>query len=600
MLTTAPGTNGRRVVTVLEEMRIRGLGVIEDAVLEFGPGLTVLTGETGAGKTMVVTGLGLLFGGRADAGAVRPGARAVIEGRVRVDPAGAVAARALEAGAELDQDGLLVARTVSAEGRSRAHLGGRSVPVGLLAELAEDLVAVHGQADQQALLRPARQRGSLDRYAGPELEAVARRYATAFARLGAVESTLTEIVNRSRERAQEADALRMGVGEVDRVDPQPGEDEALRAEESRLAHADALRIAAGAAHTALSGDQDAPGDVDALSLLAVARRALEPVRGHDGDLAALADRVVELDLLLADVAADLSAYASSVDTDPGRLAAVAERRAQLTALTRKYGATVDEVLAWVGRASDRLLELDDDDSRRGQLDAERTALRAELGGLAARMSALRRTAAQRFSADVSDELAHLAMPQAQVVFEVRRSEAGRSGTGDEDGLMVDGRRYAFGPHGVDEVELLLRPHPGAPARPIARGASGGELSRVMLAVEVVFAGADPVPTFVFDEVDAGIGGRAAVEVGRRLAVLARTAQVLVVTHLPQVAAYADRHLVVVKATDRADGAVTRSGVTTLDHDGRIAELARMLAGQEGSGTARAHAKELLATAAGAH
>jgi DNA repair protein RecN (Recombination protein N) len=580
-------------------MRIRGLGVIEDAVLELGPGLTVLTGETGAGKTMVVTGLGLLFGGRADAGAVRPGSRAVIEGRVRVDPRGAVAARALEAGAELDQDGLLVARTVSGEGRSRAYLGGRSVPVGLLAELAEDLVAVHGQADQQALLRPARQRDSLDRYAGPELEAVAQSYAAAFARLRAVEATLTDIVTLGRERAQEADALRLGLGEVARVDPQPGEDDALRAEDSRLAHADALRTAAGAAHAALSGDQEAAGETDALSLLAIARRALESVRSHDGDLAALADRVVELGLLLADVAGDLAAYASSVDTDPARLAAVAERRAQLTALTRKYGATVEEVLAWAGRASQRLLELDDDDTRREQLDAERTALRSELGGLAARMSALRRTAAQRFSADVSAELAHLAMPHAQVLFDVRQTDADGGGAGHSRGILVDGRWCSFGPHGVDDVELLLRPHPGAPARPLARGASGGELSRVMLAVEVVFAGADPVPTFVFDEVDAGVGGRAAVEVGARLASLARTAQVLVVTHLPQVAAYADRHLVVVKATDRADGAVTRSGVTALNHDGRIGELARMLAGQEGSGTARAHAEELLASAAGA-
>ena len=581
-------------------MRIRGLGVIEDAVLELGPGLTVLTGETGAGKTMVVTGLGLLFGGRADAGAVRLGSRAVIEGRVLVDPAGEVAARALEAGADLDQDGLLVARTVSAEGRSRAYLGGRSVPVGLLAELAEDLVAVHGQADQQSLLRPARQRDSLDRYAGPELEAVAQTYAAAFARLRAVEATLTEIVSRSRERAQEADALRMGVDEVEKVDPRPGEDDALRAEDSRLAHADALRIAASTAHTALSGDQEAAGDMDALSLLAVARRALEPVRGHDGDLAALADRVVELDLLLSDVAADLAAYATSVDTDPARLAAVAERRAQLAALTRKYGATVEEVLAWAGRASDRLLELDDDDARRGQLQAERAALRGELGGLAARMSALRRTAAQRFSAEVTSELSHLAMPHAQLVFDVRQSDAGGRESWGDDGIMVDGRRYAFGPRGVDEVELLLRPYPGAPTRPLARGASGGELSRVMLAVEVVFSGADPVPTFIFDEVDAGVGGRAAIEVGRRLAALARTAQVLVVTHLPQVAAYADRHLVVVKASDRADGAVTRSGVTTLDHDGRIGELARMLAGQEDSGTARAHAEELLAAAAAAH
>jgi DNA repair protein RecN (Recombination protein N) len=580
---------------VLEEIRIRGLGVIEDALLELGPGFTVVTGETGAGKTMVVTGLGLLFGGRADAGAVRPGTRAVIEGRLRVDPGGAVAARALEAGAELDGDGLLVARTVAPEGRSRAHLGGRSVPVGLLAELAEDLVAVHGQADQQRLLRPARQRDSLDRYAGAELASVAATYAAAFARLRAVEATRRDILTGARERAREADLLRFGLDEVDRVGPQPGEDDALRAEDARLAHADALRIAAATAHAALSGDPgdtgDASGQLNALSLLALARRALDPVRGHDDDLATLADRVLELDLLVADLGADLAAYAADVDTDPARLALVAERRAQLTVLTRKYGATIDEVLAWAADAERRLLELDGDDSRGEQLDAERTALRSELGGLAARLSALRRTAAQRFSAEVSSELAHLAMPHAEVLFEVRQS-----GAEGPEALAVEGRLCAFGPHGVDEVELLLRPHSGAPVRPVARGASGGELSRVMLAIEVVFAGADPVPTFVFDEVDAGVGGRAAVEVGRRLAALARTAQVLVVTHLPQVAAYADRHLVVVKTTDGVHGGITRSGVRALDHQGRIGELARMLAGQEDSGTARAHAEELLATA----
>ena len=582
-------------------MRIRGLGVIDDAVLELGPGFTVLTGETGAGKTMVVNGLGLLFGGRADAGSVRPGGRALVEGRLRVDPGGAVAARATEAGAELDGDGLLMARTVSPEGRSRAYLGGRSVPVGLLAELAEDLVAVHGQSDPQRLLRPARQRSALDRYAGTEFAAVAQRYAEVFAQLRSVESQRSEIVIRARERAQEADLLRFGLGEVEQVDPQPGEDDALRAEDSRLAHADALRIAASTAHAALSGDQDGPGEVDALSLLALARRALELVRHHDDVLAALADRVVEQGLLLADVAADLAAYTAGVDTDPARLGVVADRRAQLSALTRKYGRTVDDVLTWAARAADRLLELDDDDSRRERLDAERTALRSELAGLAGRMSALRHTAARRFATEVSLELADLAMPNAQVVFEVRHVEVDSGGTDDvpvgaRDWIDVDGRRCAFGPHGIDEVELLLRPHAGAPARPVTRGASGGELSRVMLAIEVVFAGADPVPTFVFDEVDAGVAGRAAVEVGRRLAALARTAQVLVVTHLPQVAAYADCHLVVVKAEDGAGGAVTRSGVTALEHDGRIGELARMLAGAEDSRTARAHARELLETA----
>jgi DNA repair protein RecN (Recombination protein N) len=580
---------------VLEEMRIRDLGVIADAVVELGPGLTVLTGETGAGKTMVVTGLGLLLGGRADPGAVRPGAdAALVEGRVSVDPYGPVAARAGDAGAELDTDSLLIARTVSAEGRSRAHLGGRTVPASLLGELAADLVAVHGQSDQQRLLRPSRQRQALDRYAGEGLAAVAERYRVSYGRLGEVEATLEEIVTRARERAQEADLLRFGVAEIEAVAPRPREDVELAAEDARLGHADALRVAAQEAHVALLGDEAAYGagaSIDVGALVAAARRALDRVRDHDPALAALGERIAEVGVLLADVGADLSSYAAGIDSDPARLAAVSERRAALAGLLRKYGNDADAVLAWAARASDRLLELDADDSRRDELAAERVALRAQLAEAAADLTRRRQAAADRFADAVSAELNRLAMPQACVSFDVTQVQSA-------EGLDVDGRTLAFGPHGIDEVEMLLAPHPGAPARPLNRGASGGELSRVMLAVEVVFADADPVPTFVFDEVDAGVGGKAAVEVGRRLALLARTAQVLVVTHLPQVAAYADRHLVVVKSDGgpAGGGTVTSSGVTSLDHAGRVRELSRMLAGQEDSDTARAHAEELLAEA----
>ena len=573
---------------MLEQIRIRGLGVIDDAELELGPGFTAVTGETGAGKTMVLTGLGLLMGGRADAGAVRSGAdRAVVEGRVRVDPAGPAAKRAAEAGAELDDGDLLLSRAVSAEGRSRAHLGGRSVPVGVLADLADDLVAVHGQGDQRRLLGPTRQREALDRFAGAAVAEPLSAYADRYERLRTVQAELDEVTARTRERLQEADLLRHGLAEIAQIEPEPGEDVALGAEEQRLAHSDGLRRAAVSAHACLTADDAAVDAADALGLVAAARRSLEPQQEHDPALAALAGRLAEASYLLADVAADLASYAADVDTDPARLAAVQERRAALGTLTRKYGADVDAVLAWADEASRRLVHLDGDDERVARLREERESLRSELSDLATGVSAARADAAQRFAEAVGDELGALAMPNARLVVDVRRRA-------DPDGLVVGGQAVAFGAAGIDEVEILFAAHAGAVPRPLDRGASGGELSRLMLAVEVVFAGADPVPTFVFDEVDAGVGGKAAVEVGRRLARLARNAQVLVVTHLPQVAAFADRHLQVVKAED---GRVTSSGVVTLDGAGRVLELSRMLAGLEGSATARAHAEELLAAAA---
>ncbi|GAA4089040.1 DNA repair protein RecN [Streptomyces hundungensis] len=572
---------------MLEEMRIRSLGVIDDAVVELSPGFTAVTGETGAGKTMVVTSLGLLLGGRADPALVRIGAKAaVVEGRIALRPGSSAVLRAEEAGAELDEGTLLVSRTVSAEGRSRAFLGGRSVPVGVLAELADELVAVHGQTDQQGLLRPARQREALDRYAGDAVAGPLAKYAGAYRRLRAVAVELEELVTRARERAQEADLLRFGLDEIAAVEPLPGEDVELAAEAERLGHAEALASAAALAHSALAGNPEDPESVDGATLVAGAHRALESVRSHDPALAALAERIGEVAILLGDVAGELAGYADDLDADPLRLAAVEERRAALTALTRKYGEDITAVLAWAQESADRLTELDGDDDRIEQLTAERDGLRGELSVLAQELTDARTEAAARFAEAVTAELASLAMPHARVSFAVGQSE-------DPEGVEVGGRTVAYGPTGADEVELLLAPHPGAPARPIAKGASGGELSRVMLAVEVVFAGTDPVPTYLFDEVDAGVGGKAAVEIGRRLAKLAKSAQVVVVTHLPQVAAFADRQLLVEKTND---GSVTRSGVTVLEGEDRVRELSRMLAGQEDSETARAHAEELLATA----
>src|SRR6266851_3647288 len=533
----------RTQASMLEEVRITGLGVIDDAVLELSAGFTALTGETGAGKTMVVTALGLLFGGRADPARVRPGAaRASVEGRLLVSAK--VAREVEEAGGDLDDNGstLVLSRSVSTEGRSRAFAGGHSVPVSLLQVLADDLVAVHGQSQQQ-LLKPGRQREALDRFAGPELAAALSDYRRVFNRHRAVREELESLTHAERERAAETDALRFGLAEVEAVSPVAGEDTALIAEEEKLANADALHA----------------------------------VRAHDAVLAGLANRLSEATYLVSDVAGELASYTESLDSDPARLAAVQERRAALGRLIRAYGAAsgdVAAVLDWAKQAGSRLAELEGDNDKIAALAEAEAALRAEVTSRAGQLTALRSAAAERFASEVTAELTALAMPHASLTAAVSELDAP-------------------GPYGADDVEIRLAAHPGAPPLPLNKGASGGELSRVMLAIEVVFAGADPVPTFVFDEVDAGVGGKAAVEVGRRLARLARRAQVIVVTHLPQVAAFADAHLVVEKASD---GSVISSGITRLDDEGRVRELSRMLAGLEDSEFGRAHAGELLAAA----
>ena len=581
---------------MLSEIRIRGLGVIEDVTLELSPGLTVVTGETGAGKTMVVTGLHLLFGGRADPARVRSGSgRAVVDGRLRLPADSPVLARAIEAGAEVDEDGdLLVSRAIAVEGRSRAFLGGSAVPAGLLGELAESVLAVHGQSDQLRLLKPAEQRASLDRYGG--LGELVDGHRTAFQHWRALAEDLADRTARMRELAREADTLRTGLAEIAAVEPRSGEDSALGIEAEKLGHADALRLAAREAHLALAGDPDDPAadGLDVVALLGSARRALAHESAADPELAALEKRLDEVSYLVSDIGTELASYSARLDADPARLAAVEERRAALKALVRKFGGTegsVEEVLAWAAGAADRLDTLDVSEAALAALAAERDAAGAQAGRLARELSAARHAAAERFGTAVTAELTGLAMPRAVVSVDVRTRPAG-----DGPAVEVEGESVAIGPDGVDEVEVLLRPHPGAPPLPVQRGASGGELSRVMLAIEVVFADSDPVPTMVFDEVDAGVGGRAAVEVGRRLARLAVDHQVLVVTHLPQVAAYADAHVVVDKAD--SDGAlVTKSDVRTLDAAGRVRELARMLAGLDDSALGRAHAEELLATAA---
>ena len=570
---------------MIEEIRIRSLGVIEESGLELGPGFTAITGETGAGKTMVVSALRLLLGARADSGAVRAGARSArVEGIVRTGAwSESLAPRLEELGAEVEDGALVIARQVAAEGRSRATVGGAAVPVSALSEISQALVVVHGQSDQHRLQSTGEQLDALDRYAGPEVLELRARFAAAFEQLRGVRRELDELVAAGRERAREADLLRFGLAEIASVDPQPGEDRSLADEEERLAHADALRTAAESARRLLSNDEEDP---DALGSLAAARATLEAVREHDPEAAALSDRLAEASYLVSDLAADAASYATGLDSDPARLGEVSERRAALKSLTRKYGEDLDAVLAWAADAAASLGRMDNADQLVAELEHRRGSLLDELAEIGATLSARRSEAAARLGEEVTRELVELAMPHARVSISVRQSA-------DPHGIETDQGPVRAGTRGLDEVEFLLAANPGAEPRSLAKSASGGELSRVMLGLEVVLAATDPVPTLVFDEIDAGIGGKAAVEVGRRLARLAEVAQVVVVTHLPQVAAFAHTH---VRVSKSSTGLVTTSDLVALADDERVVELSRMLAGLEDSASARAHAQELLDTA----
>ncbi|MFJ4996518.1 DNA repair protein RecN [Microbacterium sp. NPDC088619] len=556
---------------MIEEMRMQGLGVIADAVLPLGAGFTAITGETGAGKTMVVTGLGLLLGQRADSGAVRAGAaQASVAGVWIVPETGDVADIVADAGGELEPAGsgvaeLYVSRTLSAEGRSRASVGGRAAPAGVLSALAEELVVVHGQSEQLRLRSSAAQRDALDRFGGAPIAKALDAYTSSFTRWRELDAEIADITENRDRRAEEASRLREALALIEAAAPEPGEDVELSARAERLANAEELRLAATLAHSALSSEE---GEPDASALIAEARRVLERV--SDTALTDISAALADIGYRIADVAGQLSAYLADLDeTGPHELAAVEERRAALGTLIRAHG-SLDEALELWQTGSTRLAELDDDGERLERLEAERDAARTDLDAHAEALTAERTAAASRLGVAVSEELHALAMPDATL-----------------EVAVTPGTESA---HGRDDVAILLAPHPGAEPRAVGKGASGGELSRVMLAIEVVIAGTDPVPTFVFDEVDAGIGGAAAIEVGRRLARLAEKSQVIAVTHLAQVAAFATNHLSVVKSSD---GAVTASSVRRLEGQEREAEMARLLSGLTDSDAAITHARELL-------
>ena len=560
---------------MIEEIFIRDLGVIGEARLPLGPGFTAITGETGAGKTMVVTALGLLLGDRSDSSVLRKGSgAAVVEGRWIVDVEGAVADRVRDAGGDLDDGELILARSVSPEGRSRATVGGRTTPVSVLAELGEQLVVVHGQSDQVRLRSATAQREALDRFAGLALSTVLDDYQATYRRWQSNQGELDVIVAEQEAREREAAELRLALAEIESAAPQAGEDGELAERADRLTNLEDLRLAASEAHELVSSE-DLVEPRDALGLLDSARRQLERVAGHDATLGPIVEALASASYLVADVSAQLSTYLGGLDADSAReLEVVQDRRAELGEIARKYGPTLAEAIAYLDTGSVRLLELDQDSDRIDRVRIEVQADRARVIELADELGRVRRDYALQLGERVSEELVALAMPNARLTVDVSD-------------------RQDYGLSGRDAVSIQLAPHPGAEPRPLGRGASGGELSRVMLAIEVVIAGSDPVPTFIFDEVDAGVGGASAIEIGRRLARLSRTAQVIVVTHLAQVAAFSTNHLRVVKDSE---GAVTASSVQQLQGEERIEEMARLLSGLSGSESGLQHARELIETA----
>lgn len=570
---------------MIEELRIQGIGVIDEARVELGPGFTVITGETGAGKTMVLSSLDLLRGARADAGILRDA-----DGSAEVDAVidlgsdssegafGRVRAELEKLGIDVPQDGSLITRrTIAAGGRSKAYLDGRPAPASGLASVWSHLVAVHGQMDQARLRESGWQRAMVDRFGEAKLAQAMAEYSDVWSRWQETRRELREFHDGAIEAERTAALLRLGIAEIDEVAPEPGEDELLDAEAAVLSHAGSLRDAALAARSALSGSGE---EVDSAAAVAKVTRAgaeLESVATVDIRLGELAERLRSALTEITDIDDELGSYLRNLDADPARQAWVEERRARLNNLRKSYGATIDDVLQWRAESAEQVARVDDTDARIAELQAVEGELAARTLAAAGVLSALRQQAAVTVSSAVQEELASLAMPEARIHVSVESSHEASD----------------LGPHGGDVVSMSLVPHAGASARPIGKGASGGELSRLALAFEVALADNASVPTMVFDEVDAGVGGAVAVEVGRRLARLSRHVQVVVVTHLPQVAAFADKHLVVSKGSD---GSVTVADVAEVEGAQRVSELVRMLSGLEGSTTGAAHAQELLEVA----
>ncbi|MEY4035502.1 MAG: hypothetical protein RLZZ311_679 [Actinomycetota bacterium] len=564
----------------LEEISIRNLGIIEQSELELGRGLNVLTGETGAGKTMILTALNLVLGGKSDSSLVRHGAERLVataqfsvtgESRFQLD----------EIGAEVEGSSLIVTRTVNSDGKSKASCGGVSVPAGTLAEVTERLVEIHGQSANAQIVKPARQRELLDRFGGSAIAEALATYQQFFAQYLELKDRIKTMKAATNKRDGEIAELEEFLSAWSKLKAVRNEPSSVEDEIQRLSSVEDLRIASSGALAALDSEESG-----ALTLLHSARRFLDAAKGKDSRLEEIAERVAESLFILDDASTDLASYATALEADPERLDFLQNRKAEITVFIKRWGGTGtpdDELVALAGKAKsgkEAIADLQGGDERIAELEIELAKVKKSLLAAAQSLTDARKTAASKLSTSVTSEIQSLAMPHTQFFIEIASPD-----------YSASLKESDFTQLGCDEVTMQIQGQIDGPKIALGKGASGGEMSRIMLALEVVIAASHPVGTYIFDEVDAGVGGKAAIEVGKRLHNLAQHSQVIVVTHLPQVAAWADTHFVVKKSSD---GSVVQSGVLKLGQSERVEEIARMLAGLEESSSAREHAAELLA------
>ena len=569
--------------TYLEEISIRNLGIIDQSTLELGSGLNVLTGETGAGKTMILTALALVLGGKSDSALVRTGSERLIASAQFNIPTITADLREIaeNSGSDISDGSLILTRTVNSDGKSKAVAGGTTVPAATLANFADQLVEIHGQAANHQIVKPARQRDLLDRYAGTALLEALTNYQGVFASYNDLKVRIKSALDSASRRDREIGDLEEFLQGWQKLKAVRGEYSETTNQIARLSSVEDLRAASAGATEALT--DEASG---ALTVLGAARRFLDLAKGKDSKLDEIATSIAEGFYLIDDAAREIASYLTALEADPGKLDSLQSRKAEINSFLKKYGSAAaadEDLVALAARAKgarEAIADLNGGEDRIRELQAELSAIKKNLVASAKNLTEIRTAASISLSKAVSSEIAALAMPHT--VFSIAITSADYNGSLKESD---------FTNLGCDEITMQIQGHAGAPLIALGKGASGGEMSRIMLALEVVLAQTHPVGTYIFDEVDAGVGGKAAIEVGRRLAALAKHTQVIVVTHLPQVAAWADTHFVVKKSSN---GSISQSDVTKLEDKARVEEIARMLAGLEGSASAQEHAAELLA------
>jgi DNA repair protein RecN (Recombination protein N) len=564
----------------LEEISIRNLGIIDSSSLELSKGLNVLTGETGAGKTMILTALSLLLGSKSDSSLVRHGSERLVTSATFSIPS-SIVSQIHDRGGLVEDGSLILTRSVTSDGKSKATASGATVNASTLGEITEPLIAIHGQSANTQIVKPVRQRELLDLFAGQSLAAELDKYGQVFTSYNEVKAKLKSLISNLSARDTQIAELEQLTKQWATLKPTRNEFAAVEDEIRKLGSVEDLRIAASGSAAAI-GEEDA----GVLTVLGQARKFLEAAKGKDSGLDEIAAHVTEAFFLIDDAHASLTSYMASLDADPARLDFLQERKSALVAFVKKWGGSgsIDDEMAEIAQrvksAKETIADLQGGQDRITEMESELKVIKGELLSGAKRVTAARMAAAENLGTLVTQELSGLSMPHTRFYADVISP--------DYDGSL---KESDFTITGCDEIVMSIQAHKDGPKVALGKGASGGEMSRIMLALEVVIAASAPVGTYIFDEVDAGVGGKAAIEVGRRLHALSKHAQVIVVTHLPQVAAWADRHFVVAKDSD---GQIVQSGVSQLDDQARVTEIARMLAGLDESVSAQEHAGELLA------